>query len=128
MVAIILCLFRFIRLLGSGHQGVAVENLALRLQLAAFRRKRKRPILTQLDRLFLGSIVPGLERLARHARIRSAGHSSPVAARAIPKILGAAVSAQAWSEREVDHRDRDSTVGVADSYRQSSVASTENSW
>jgi hypothetical protein len=52
MVAIILCLFRFIRLLGSGHQGVAVENLALRLQLAAFRRKRKRPVLTQLDRLF----------------------------------------------------------------------------
>ena len=99
MVAIILCLFRFIRLLGSGHQGVAVENLALRLQLAAFRRKRKRPILTQL---------------ARRARIRSAGHSSPVAARAIPKILGAAVSAQAWSEREADHRDRDSTVGVAD--------------
>src|SRR5215470_2742725 len=127
MVAIILCLFRFIRLLGSGHQGVAVENLALRLQLAAFRRKRKRDA-HAIGSAVLGSIVPGLERLARRARIRSAGHSSPVAARAIPKILGAAVSAQAWSEREVDHRDRDSTVGVADGYRQSSVASTENSW
>ena len=45
-----------------------------------------------------------------------------------PMILGAAVSAQAWTEREADHRDRDSTVGVADGYRQSSVASTENSW
>ena len=56
MVAIILCLFRFIRLLGSGRQGVAVENLALRLQLAAFRRKRKRPILTQLDRLFWAAL------------------------------------------------------------------------
>src|SRR5215472_17813822 len=56
MVAIILCLFRFIRLLGSGHQGVAVENLALRLQLAAFRRKRKRPALTQLDRLFWAAL------------------------------------------------------------------------
>ena len=56
MVAIILCLFRFIRFLGSGHQGVAVENLALRLQLAAFRRKRKRPILTQLDRLFWAAL------------------------------------------------------------------------
>src|ERR1700680_1918082 len=52
MLAIILCLFRFFRLLGSGHQAVAVENLALRLQLAAFKRKRKRPGLTQLDRLF----------------------------------------------------------------------------
>lgn len=52
MLAIILCLFRFVRLLGSGHQAIAVENLALRRQLAAFKRKRKRPVLTQLDRLF----------------------------------------------------------------------------
>ena len=52
MLVIILCLFRFFRLLGSGHQALAVENLALRLQLAAFKRKRKRPVLTQLDRLF----------------------------------------------------------------------------
>ena len=52
MSAIILYLFRFIRLLGSGHQAVAVENLALRLQLAAYKRKRKRPVLTEWDRLF----------------------------------------------------------------------------
>ena len=52
MLAIILCLFRFVRLLGSGHQAVAVENLALRQQLAVYKRKRKRPMLTQLDRLF----------------------------------------------------------------------------
>ena|SRR5256885_401201 len=52
MLAIILCMFRFVRLLGSGHQAVAVENLALRLQLAAYKRKRKRPMLTQLDRPF----------------------------------------------------------------------------
>ena len=50
MVAILLlCLFRFSRLLGSGHQTIAVENIALRLQLAAFQRKRKRPVLTQWD-------------------------------------------------------------------------------
>src|SRR3984893_13280815 len=52
MLAIIMCVFRFVRLLGSGHQAVAVENLALRLQLAAYKRKRNRPMLTQLDRLF----------------------------------------------------------------------------
>jgi len=52
MPAIILCVFRFIRLLGSGHQAVAIENLALRLQLEAFRRKRKRPLVTRLDRWF----------------------------------------------------------------------------
>src|SRR5947209_2043676 len=43
MPVVILCMFRFVRLLGSGHQAIAVENLALRLQLAAFKRKRKRP-------------------------------------------------------------------------------------
>src|ERR1700681_3567349 len=52
MPVIILCVFRFVRLLGSGHQAIVVENLALRLQLAAFKRKRKRPGLTQWDRLF----------------------------------------------------------------------------
>jgi hypothetical protein len=52
MLAIILYVFRSVRLLGSGHQAVAVENLALRLQLAAYRRKRKRPVVTQWGRLF----------------------------------------------------------------------------
>ncbi len=52
MQAIILRLFPFVRLLGSGHQAVAVENLAWRLQLAAFKKKRTRPVLTQSDRLF----------------------------------------------------------------------------
>ena len=54
MLAIILSLFRFVRLLGSGHQAVAVENLALRLQLAAYKRKQKRPVLTQWDLFWVG--------------------------------------------------------------------------
>ena len=44
--------FGLFDLLGSGHQAVAVENLALRLQLAGYKRKRRRPVLTQWDRLF----------------------------------------------------------------------------
>ena len=52
MPAIILSLFRFVRLLCSGHQAIAVENLALRLQLAAYKRKRSRPVLTEWDRFF----------------------------------------------------------------------------
>ena len=47
---------RFVRLLLSGHQAVAIENAALRLQFAAFRRKRKRPVLKTLDRLFWVSL------------------------------------------------------------------------
>lgn len=52
MPALFLLLFRFFRLLMSGHQAVALENAALRVQLAAFQRKRTRPILTSLDRVF----------------------------------------------------------------------------
>ena len=52
MPTLVLFLFRFARLLFSGHTAVAVENAALRLQLAAFQRQRKRPVLTSLDRLF----------------------------------------------------------------------------
>src|ERR1044071_2014148 len=52
MPAFFLSLFRLFRLLMSGHAAVAIENAALRLQLAAFQRKRKRPLLTPFDRLF----------------------------------------------------------------------------
>jgi len=52
MAAFLIFLFRFLRLFGSSHQAIALENLALRRQLAVFRRKRKRPVLTEMDRLF----------------------------------------------------------------------------
>jgi hypothetical protein len=38
------CLFRFVRLLCSGHQSIVIENAALRLQLRAFQRTRRRPV------------------------------------------------------------------------------------
>jgi putative transposase len=52
MTVLVLLLFRFIRLLGSGHEALAVENAALRFQLLAYQRKRMRPKLTTFDRLF----------------------------------------------------------------------------
>jgi hypothetical protein len=52
MLAIIMCVFRLVRLLGSGHQAVAVENLALRLLWAAYKSRHQRPVVAQLDRLF----------------------------------------------------------------------------
>jgi hypothetical protein len=52
MPALLLLVFRFLRLLLSGHQAVAIENTALRLQIAAFQRKKKRPLLTIFDRVF----------------------------------------------------------------------------
>ena len=56
MPAFLLSIIRFVQLLMSGHQAVAIENAALRLQLAAFQRKRKRPVLTTFDRLFWVSL------------------------------------------------------------------------
>jgi transposase InsO family protein len=52
MAVLFLLVFRFLRLLLSGHQAVALENAALRMQIAAFRRKRRRPLLSTLDRVF----------------------------------------------------------------------------
>jgi putative transposase len=52
MAALVLLLFRLLRLLGSGHEAIAVENAALRLQLMAYQRKRAKPKLTAFDRLF----------------------------------------------------------------------------
>src|SRR5438067_10833081 len=52
MPVLFLFVFRFVRLLLSGHQAVAIENAALRMQIAAFQRKRRRPLLTTLDRVF----------------------------------------------------------------------------
>src|SRR5450432_3685973 len=52
MPGFFLSVFRLVRFLMSGHAAIAMENAALRLQLAAFQRKHKRPVLTSIDRLF----------------------------------------------------------------------------
>ena len=94
MLAIILCLFRFVRLLGSGHQAVAVENLALRLQLAVYKRKRRRPVLTQWDRLFWVGLSQVWSRW-RHALVFvSARHGGALATGTVSQILDSASKAQ----------------------------------
>jgi hypothetical protein len=52
MPGFFLSAFLLVRFLMSGDRAIAIENAALRLQLAAFQRKRKRPLLTSFDRLF----------------------------------------------------------------------------
>jgi hypothetical protein len=84
MLAIILYLFRFVRLLGSGHQAVAVENLALRLQLAAYKRKRRRAYTGAMGSVVLGRPVPGLEWLAPRPDFCSARYGCALATRTFP--------------------------------------------
>src|SRR5229473_7964192 len=52
MLAALVVVLRSLALLCCGHRAVALENLALRQQLAVFRRTAKRPPLRHRDRLF----------------------------------------------------------------------------
>jgi hypothetical protein len=52
MLTALVVLLRSIGLLCRGHRAVALENLALRQQLAALTRTRKRPQLSPPDRQF----------------------------------------------------------------------------
>src|SRR5215831_10434166 len=52
MLNAVLLTFRFLVLVFSGHRQVALENIALRHQLATFTREKKRPRLRDRDRLF----------------------------------------------------------------------------
>ena len=52
MLVALVVLLRSVALICCGHRAVAFENLALRQQLAVFRRTVKRSPLRQRDRLF----------------------------------------------------------------------------
>ena len=52
MLTAVVVLLRSFGLLCRGHRAVALENLALRQQLAVFRRTATRPPLRHRDRLF----------------------------------------------------------------------------
>ena len=52
MISILLHMFRLFPFLCGGHRQLAVENLALRHQLAVFKRTVTRPRLRSTDRIF----------------------------------------------------------------------------
>ena len=52
MLVFLLGLFRLVWLIGKGHRGVVMENLALRQQLSIYKRNQKRPRLVGRDRFF----------------------------------------------------------------------------
>jgi hypothetical protein len=83
MITLLLHLFRLLPILCGGHRQLALENLALRHQLAVYKRTVSRPRLRRTDRLFwvwlarawagwrqplLISYVPLLRRLRCHQR------------------------------------------------------------
>ena len=82
----ILCIFRFFRLLLSGHQAVAIENAAFRLQLAVFRRQRKRPVFTVVDRMFSDRSLSALSVRRQRPLARKVG-AGPSHRAVLPRCL-----------------------------------------
>ena len=52
MLAALVAALRSLALICGGHRAVALENLALRQQVAVFKRAARRPQLRHRDRLF----------------------------------------------------------------------------
>ena len=52
MITLVLHLLRLLPFLFGGHRQLALENLALRQQLAVYKRTAPRPRLHTMDRLF----------------------------------------------------------------------------
>lgn len=66
MLDSLLRLFRLLRFSLRGHQALALENLALRQQIAIYRGKQKRPRLTRWDRWFWIAVAGGWESWRKH--------------------------------------------------------------
>jgi hypothetical protein len=72
---------------------VSLEVLALRQQVAVLRRKRRRPVLSRLDRLFwimLRSVWP---RWSDVSRDRETSDRNRMASKRLPTILAQAIQA-----------------------------------
>src|SRR3989442_4892307 len=57
MITLLLHLLRLLPFFCGGHQQLALENLALRQQLAVYKRRLPRPKLRATDRLFFSEAV-----------------------------------------------------------------------
>jgi hypothetical protein len=68
MLTAVVVFFRTIGLICSGHRAVALENVALRQQLAALKRSVGRPQLRRRDRRLSHRGVPGSRRPASSVR------------------------------------------------------------
>src|SRR3989454_12537254 len=88
MVTLLLHLLRFLPMLCGGHRQVALENLALRHQLAVYKKMVNRPKLLYSDRLFWLALVQAVGRLEASSRHRVTQHRPAVAAPPLPRVLG----------------------------------------
>src|SRR4051812_32204693 len=81
MAVLLLLVFRFIRLLLSGHHAVALENAALRMQIAAFSAKAKTAAAVDLGPGLLDYPPQPMGRLAQAVVVPPGRHRRLMAAR-----------------------------------------------
>ena len=89
MLKAIFSTLRFIILILAGHKEIALENVALRQQLAVLKREQPRPKLRQCDRLFRTD--EDLETMENQPRRRTTRYCCELAAAAIQAVLEEAV-------------------------------------
>jgi len=87
MLALLLGIFRLIWLFGKGQHAAVLENVALRQQIAVYKRKQKHPRLARRDRWFWIALSVARKDWRRALCIV---HPDTVvlATRAYPSILG----------------------------------------
>ncbi len=88
MIILLLHLLRLLPVLCCGHRQLALENLALRHQLAVYKRTVTRPRLRKTDRLFRGRAGQSLGRVEPAPGDRDSRHRPAVAAAPFPRVLG----------------------------------------
>src|SRR5215471_509171 len=128
MPALFLFLFRFFRLLVSGHQAVALENAALRLQTRGFPTKTQAASSNHLGSSVLDHPASLVVRLARSAALCSGGHGHPLAARTVSQVLGPVVQLSSPASRPACYGLADSPIDRANGDGQSIVAGATDSW
>ena len=125
MLTAVVVLLRSIGLLCRGHRAVALENLALRQQLAALTRTGKRPQLRPRDRFFWILLRKSWRDWQRIAD-RAPGHGRALASPMAPTSMDAAFTTEA-SGPAADGR-RDSGPHRQDGVRQSALGRAADPW
>jgi hypothetical protein len=87
MITLLLHLLRLLPSLCGGHRPLALENVALRQQLAVYKRTASRPTLRRSGRPFWGFSVQNMDRVEERPRHRGTGHGAAVASAARPRAL-----------------------------------------
>ena len=123
MLAALVVVLRSLALIFSGHRAVALENLALRQQLAVFRRTVPRPH-SAIEIDCFGSARPCLAGLAHCADRRAAGHRRTLASAMAPPPVDPTL--YAYSSWLAQYQCRHSDARRANGRRESPLGRASN--